>query len=69
MDNDCVGSLPVTKHSGRVKISVITFNNEPQSVVSMSDLQDRDSIFTKVELIKPKAGKPSYAKAINFAVQ
>ncbi|EFO24789.2 von Willebrand factor domain-containing protein [Loa loa] len=66
---DVLGSLPVTKRSGPVKISVITFNSQPQLVVSMSDLQDRDSIFTKVESIKPEAGKPSYAKAVNFAIQ
>ncbi|KAM3721675.1 Collagen alpha-6(VI) chain [Dirofilaria immitis] len=66
---DVLGSLPTTKHSDRVKISVITFNSQPQVVISMDDLQDRDRIFAKVESIKPKASIPCYAKAINFAVQ
>ncbi|CAG9533971.1 unnamed protein product [Cercopithifilaria johnstoni] len=66
---DVLGSLPVTKHSGRVTITVITFNSEPELVISMDDLKNRDSIFTKVESIRPKTSKSSYAKAINFAIQ
>ncbi|KAK6105309.1 von Willebrand factor type A domain family protein [Brugia pahangi] len=66
---DVLGSLPVIKHNDPVKITVITFSRQPQLVVSMSDLQNRESIFTKMESIKPKIGKSSYAKAINFALQ
>lgn len=66
---DCIGSLPAVKHNGSVKISVVTFNKQPQLVVKMSDLEDRDSIFSKIEAVKAETGKSSYAKAINFAVQ
>ncbi|VDK80733.1 unnamed protein product [Litomosoides sigmodontis] len=66
---DVLGSLPPTKHSGRVIITVITFSTRPQLIVSMHDLKDRDSIFTQVESIRPQISKSSYAKAINFAVQ
>ncbi|VDM13405.1 unnamed protein product [Wuchereria bancrofti] len=66
---DVLGSLPVIKHNDPVKISVITFSKQPQLVVSMSDLQNRENIFAKMELIKPEIGKSSYAKAINFALQ
>uniref|UniRef100_A0A158Q8Q4 VWFA domain-containing protein n=1 Tax=Elaeophora elaphi TaxID=1147741 RepID=A0A158Q8Q4_9BILA len=65
---DVLGSLPATKRDGRVTITVITFNNRPQLVVSMIDLKERDSIFTKVETIRPKTSKSSYANAINFAL-
>uniref|UniRef100_A0A915PJB4 VWFA domain-containing protein n=1 Tax=Setaria digitata TaxID=48799 RepID=A0A915PJB4_9BILA len=66
---DILGSLPVTRSSGRVKISVIVFNSKPELIASMIDSQDRSEVFSKVESIKPKPGKPSYAKAISFAVR
>ncbi|KAL3997471.1 von Willebrand factor type A domain family protein [Acanthocheilonema viteae] len=66
---DVLGSIPITEHSDRVKITVIAFNNQPELVVNMKDLKDRDSIFTKVESITPKISKSSYAKAINFAIR
>ncbi|VDP16990.1 unnamed protein product, partial [Onchocerca flexuosa] len=69
---DVLGSLPVANHSGRVKLSVIAFNSQPQVIISMSnlqDLRDRDAIFAKVESIKANASVPSYAKAVDFAVE
>lgn len=45
------------------------FNNQPELVVSMGDLKDKDSIFSKIESIKPEISNASYAKAIKFAIQ
>ncbi|VDK74199.1 unnamed protein product [Anisakis simplex] len=63
------GSLPTTADGKRIKLSIISFADEPDLLVTFNDNQKRDAIFRKVEGIEPEHGKPKYAKALNFALE
>lgn len=45
-------------------MAVISFGKEPKLEHKFTDPQDRDSVFKRIEEIKPKAGKASYSKAV-----
>ncbi|VDK65791.1 unnamed protein product, partial [Anisakis simplex] len=66
---DLLGSLPTTADGKRIKLSIISFADEPDLLVTFNDNQKRDAIFRKVEGIEPEHGKPKYAKALNFALE
>ncbi|VDN50242.1 unnamed protein product [Dracunculus medinensis] len=64
---DILGSLPV-ETGARIRFSINTFTNEPKSIISLSDRQERQLIFNKVETIKAEHGKSSYARVVNHAL-
>uniref|UniRef100_A0A158R424 VWFA domain-containing protein n=1 Tax=Syphacia muris TaxID=451379 RepID=A0A158R424_9BILA len=65
---DVLGSLPDTWDSGKLKLSLISFANNPTLTVSFADDQSRTGIFKKVEGIVAQHGRANYAKAVNFAI-
>lgn len=60
MKKSFLGSLLDTQ----VKLSVVTFSEEPIIIHKFSDPQDRESVFERIEGIQPVSGRPSYAKAV-----
>ena len=52
-----------------MKLSLISFAEEPVLTVAFSDNQSRDVIFKKVESIVGQPGKANYAKAIDFGLK
>lgn len=55
--------------SNRVKVSVISFAQQPKLEFSFKDSQDRETIFEKVEAINLLGGEAAYAKAVDFAIR
>uniref|UniRef100_A0A914LZM3 VWFA domain-containing protein n=1 Tax=Meloidogyne incognita TaxID=6306 RepID=A0A914LZM3_MELIC len=61
---DVLGSLPL---SHRVRLAVISIGEQHQELY-FSEVQDRESIFKKIERIRPISIRPNYSKAVETAI-
>lgn len=53
----------------QVHLAVISFGEEPKLEHKFTDSQDRESIFERIEGIKPKKSTASYSKAVLKALE
>nr|CAD2174326.1 unnamed protein product [Meloidogyne enterolobii] len=61
---DVLGSLPL---SHRVRLAVISIGEQHQELY-FSEVQDRESIFKKIERIRSISIRPNYSKAVETAI-
>lgn len=63
---DTLGSLPL---GSQIHVSVFSFSHYARLEFDLTSEEEKEILFEKVEEIKPRKGRPSYATAIKEALE